>query len=304
MKKIFALIAGVLLFTVHGAVAQTTFLTNGLIDYFPLTGNANDTVGTNNGTAVGATLTTDRFGNSNNAYSFNGTSYISCPDTGLPSGNAPRTVCLWLEIVSFDGVQITYPFGYGSGDTSTSAFYPYIYNLDSGNPFIGIGPTAVGGGAPWYGPQTDVWYQLAVTYSNSVATLYINGSQVSQESRIYATTLTGGFFIGGNFQSSLGPPTFIGAINDVRIYNRALSSSEISQLYVFESGVITGIGTAPVITIPGTNGEVFTLQYETNLNSGVWQNLVTNIVLQSNSFQYIDASAIGQPQRFYRTIPQ
>jgi hypothetical protein len=50
---------------------------NGLVGYWPFNGNANDISGNaNNGTNNGATLTTDRFGNSNSAYSFDGQSYI------------------------------------------------------------------------------------------------------------------------------------------------------------------------------------------------------------------------------------
>ena len=48
---------------------------NGLVGWWPFTGNANDLSGFgNNGTVNGATLTTDRFGNANQAYSFNGVS--------------------------------------------------------------------------------------------------------------------------------------------------------------------------------------------------------------------------------------
>ena len=48
---------------------------NGLVGYWPFNGNANDASGNvNNGTVTGATLTTDRFGNSNSSYEFNGTS--------------------------------------------------------------------------------------------------------------------------------------------------------------------------------------------------------------------------------------
>src|ERR1017187_5394463 len=60
-----------------------SFLTNGLVAYYPFNGNANDASGNgNNGTVYGATLTTDRFGISNSAYCFNGTShYIEVPST-------------------------------------------------------------------------------------------------------------------------------------------------------------------------------------------------------------------------------
>lgn len=46
---------------------------DGIVTYYDMNGDANDIVGSNNGTVTGATLTTDRFGNSNRAYSFNGT---------------------------------------------------------------------------------------------------------------------------------------------------------------------------------------------------------------------------------------
>jgi hypothetical protein len=49
--------------------------TNGLVGYWPFNGNANDVSGNgNNGVVSGATLTTDRFGAANKAYSFNGSS--------------------------------------------------------------------------------------------------------------------------------------------------------------------------------------------------------------------------------------
>ena len=54
--------------------------TNGLVGWWPFNGNANDESGNgNNGTVNGATLTADRFGNANSAYSFDGVDdYINC----------------------------------------------------------------------------------------------------------------------------------------------------------------------------------------------------------------------------------
>ena len=66
-------LSGVLTLTLALAIparAQTV-PTNGLIAYYPLAGNANDVSGNgNNGTVFGATLTTNRFGDLNSAYSF------------------------------------------------------------------------------------------------------------------------------------------------------------------------------------------------------------------------------------------
>ena len=50
---------------------------SGCVANYPFNGNAEDISGNgNNGTVYGATLTTDRFGNPNSAYNFNGSSYI------------------------------------------------------------------------------------------------------------------------------------------------------------------------------------------------------------------------------------
>src|ERR1039458_1147503 len=76
-----------------------SFLTNGLVLYLPFNGNANDASGNgNNGTVYGATLTADRFGNPNAAYSFNGTSaYIKTPLTNtIFSGDF--TASVWFNV--------------------------------------------------------------------------------------------------------------------------------------------------------------------------------------------------------------
>jgi len=66
-KPIVAAIALTMSATIHAD------LTTGLVAYYPFTGNANDASGNNNnGTVNGATLTADRNGNANSAYSFNG----------------------------------------------------------------------------------------------------------------------------------------------------------------------------------------------------------------------------------------
>ena len=72
-----------ILFSVLGVSQAQLFLTNGLVSFYPFNGNAHDAIGTNNGTIYGAVLSTNRFGKSNSAYLFNGSSsYI---DLGQPT---------------------------------------------------------------------------------------------------------------------------------------------------------------------------------------------------------------------------
>ena len=72
-------------------------LTNGLIAYYPFNGNANDASGNgNNGTVSGAVLATDRFGNTNSCYQFNGTSSkILANISNIPTNAQARTLSLW-----------------------------------------------------------------------------------------------------------------------------------------------------------------------------------------------------------------
>ena len=79
---------------------EVGFDTTGLVGYWQLNGNANDSSGQgNNGTIVGATATTDRFGTANMAMSFNGSNnYIAVASpSGLPTGTSPRTLALWFK---------------------------------------------------------------------------------------------------------------------------------------------------------------------------------------------------------------
>src|SRR3990167_8524330 len=86
------LLIGVLVFN-----SSHASLVDGLVTYYSFDGNANDGSGNgNNGIVNGATLTTDRFGNANSAYDFDGSSTISVANTtslNIPSGQI--TVSVW-----------------------------------------------------------------------------------------------------------------------------------------------------------------------------------------------------------------
>src|SRR5689334_15934420 len=86
-----------------------------LVASYPFNGNANDATGNgHNATVNGPVLTTDRFGNANSAYLFDGIDdFMDADASGLPTGN--RTVSLWFNAdpttISFRPVL----FGYGGG---------------------------------------------------------------------------------------------------------------------------------------------------------------------------------------------
>jgi hypothetical protein len=148
--------------------------------------------------------------------------YVSLPVTGLPSGNAPRSVSVWFRAnnVSSPGWAFTYgtntfgnsfSIGYFSGAMIFSAFG---VNL--------IGPTALNG----------IWYNLAATYDGTTARLYLNGIQVNS-ANLAINTINSVAYIGRqvNFTEYM-----IGNVSKVLLYNRTLSASEISQLFWANNG--------------------------------------------------------------------
>ncbi len=96
--------------------------TDSLTAYFPFNGNANDESGNgNNGIVLDASLTTDRFGNSNGAYYFNGTSsWIGGSADSFPT--AERTVSIWFNSQNLNGGRALLCYGGGVCGTSWDLF--------------------------------------------------------------------------------------------------------------------------------------------------------------------------------------
>ncbi|RKY55315.1 MAG: hypothetical protein DRP89_03575, partial [Candidatus Neomarinimicrobiota bacterium] len=97
LRRYFIRLTIILCFSI--ALGNSYAQNNGLVAYYPFNGNANDESGNgNDGTVNGATLTTDRFGNENSAYSFDGVDdYIMVQDSPeLQFGTNDFTIALWF----------------------------------------------------------------------------------------------------------------------------------------------------------------------------------------------------------------
>src|ERR1700679_2166641 len=99
MKKNYLLVLFCLSFIISNAQVN---LTQGLMAYYPFNGNANDASGNNNNPSFNsATLTSDRLGNANSAYHFNGSEYIQIPNNpGINSTNQ-ISLCAWVRPTGF-----------------------------------------------------------------------------------------------------------------------------------------------------------------------------------------------------------
>jgi len=208
-------------------------LTQGLVGYWPFCGNANDDSGHgNNGTVNGATLTTDRFGNSNSAYDFDGlTSYISGAGVNLPQGDTARTVSLWVKTAGGfsvnTGGQTGAVFDYGTLENN-KRFSVLLVDNDFTNYFS----AAYNDFHPDSSLGNNVWTNIVWVYSATNLKLYLNGVPSSTGTISNLNTTGQNFVIGNTIPNSIGQyEKYKGAIDDIGIWNRALTPSEISQLY-------------------------------------------------------------------------
>jgi Concanavalin A-like lectin/glucanases superfamily/Carboxypeptidase regulatory-like domain/Viral BACON domain len=231
-------------------------VTPGLIAYYPFSGSANDESGNgNNGIVHGAALTQDRFGNPNGAYSFDGqSSYIAVPDSPTLDITGPITIAAWIKPTVASGTYIV-----TKGDPTVGG---NVYDLD-------IYPGQVrslfhyqGGGSATRGATgatnivSGTWQHVAVTWDGATVTVYYNGQPDGTGSFTTGPIITSSMDLEiGRYYGGAPQPYFAGDIDDVRIYNGALSAAEIQALYLYSSGG-TDQESAPLIST-GTYQDYF-----------------------------------------------
>jgi hypothetical protein len=220
-----------------------------LIAYYPFNGNAKDSSGKgNDGTTFNTVLTANRFGKANSAYYFDGSSsYISIKDNNLLRlNNTDFTINYWInldEYIATTGSSVLSknngPYqngwncsvtGYGSAYTRVGKVGRAFYNVSGGDDPWAVGDKIV---------PTRTWTMITVQYSllNQSITFYVNGVLDAVVNNIPTPNplTNANLQIGKNVYndpSGLTPPYYVkGAVDDIRIYRRALSSSDILKLY-------------------------------------------------------------------------
>jgi hypothetical protein len=136
--------------------------------------------------------------------------------------------------------------------------------------------------------------------------VYVNG--VSQAALTNSIPLPRGY-IGAGYSSSSAKIVdyMLGGVDEILLFNRALSTSEISNIYAAGSaGLVrapeftgtTNLGGGQVrLSLRGQTAKNFTLYSSINLSN--WTSLGP-LANPTGATQYIDAGAAGAPQKFYR----
>jgi pimeloyl-ACP methyl ester carboxylesterase len=202
-------------------------LNTGLVAYYPFSGNANDASGNgNNGVVFNATLTTDRFGNANSAYSFANAAYIGLGSpTYLQFTTQDFSVCSWALFNSGGGLNpriISYCGDCGYELLTLGTNWERTIGCKIGSSF-----------SLWSSSMypTGVWYHVAATRHGTQILLYINGVLSAQDTATLNLSYPSNYDLRIGMKGNPLHDWWAGEIDDVRVYNRALSASEIQQLY-------------------------------------------------------------------------
>lgn len=236
--------------TIYGATWSTdTPINDGLIAYYPFNGNANDESGNgNNGIVYGATLTTDKFGNENSAFNFDGIDdYIEVSDNStLDLTNF--SIVLWTKIEPSDSIfhsnkHIIWINKGGWGLDSPGMNANYSISVVDSNYQVGFEDNNGEDNVIW--DNSDIlpnwWFNIAITFDGNILKSYIDGIEIdSLITNTLPETNNLPLRIGlnatpGYFQDEF----FKGIIDDIRIYNRALTDDEIDSLFHLNGWDIT-----------------------------------------------------------------
>lgn len=249
--------------------AETAFNTNiiqevspdNLVAYWKFDGDATDAsgnghdgtlktgwVGTSVATATDGgtlpTLTTDRNGVANMAYAFNNGAYIEVPYAASLRPSS-FTISVWVKVATASAGNYIFSLDRWNGYKFQlqSNNFPFLtINTDAGDHDVDDNPGAVAIGT---------WSQIAVSYTSGTVTFYINGALVktviSPGNPLPLSTIVN-LAIGNempksayNFTDSSSPQYFYGAsyfmgsIDDLRLYNKVLTDSEVHSIYIMES---------------------------------------------------------------------
>ncbi len=200
-------------------------LATGLVAFYPFNGNAKDQSGNgHHATVHGAQLTADRSGNAERAYRFDGVDdYLAV--NNFPVLDNTFTYAAWLQVTGH--AQHHQSFGaHGEGGAvgetwnfGCNSFYKYWDMFDRTNRTWQVGMEICSN-----------WTHVAIVYDKTERRIYVNGRLAGTQpittpiAHGTSSTLRIGTLVPGDQQ-------FGGAIDDVRIYNRALAVSEIRQIY-------------------------------------------------------------------------
>ncbi|MFA4922027.1 MAG: LamG-like jellyroll fold domain-containing protein, partial [Candidatus Neomarinimicrobiota bacterium] len=203
--------------------------------YYPFAGNADDQSGQNNhGTVNGADLTANRFGNPNSAYYFNGTSdNIRVPNSVSLNFTKAITVSFWMNPATLYADRESYPISHGNWENRWKiSIIPqkkirWTVKTTTGVKDLDSDITV----------NVNQWYHVVGLYDGANFDLYVDGELSGHTTFSGDINTTSIDLMIGQCLPAESQYNFKGVIDDVRIYDYALSIGEISKLFSEPSAI-------------------------------------------------------------------
>jgi hypothetical protein len=194
---------------------------SGLVARYKFENNANDTTGTYNLSTYSGTPSYSTTVKKEGSYSLYLDGATSLKYSSFPWTSTGITMAAWVYLDSSASATITYPSAVDLLGTS-------IYcEQATGNLLVSVQNNAV---TPAYtGTTFNTWVHAVLTYDGSTMKLYVNGNLIS--TRSIDLTISGIHdLLISNYYAD-GTSFWKGYIDDVQIYNRALTAAEITSIY-------------------------------------------------------------------------
>jgi hypothetical protein len=211
---------------------------SGLGAWYPGDGNANDIQGTNNGTLAGSG-TTFPVGEVGQAFSFSGSGYVSVNNSSSLNPTAAMTVDAWVKTTnsSVEGSLMS-KFQHSNGAASDDSYYLGINGVGSPGTLRWQLDTPLGDfilNSPTLNIFDGQFHHVAATYDGSLMVIYVDGQSVASRSANGAIqTTTTPLYLGAAIDASVVGATgrfFVGQLDEVDIFNRALTQTEIQSIF-------------------------------------------------------------------------
>ncbi len=226
-----------------GMTHNDSDITTALSLYFPFDGNTADVSGNgNNGSSSGALFTADKWGNPNSAYLFNGMSnFITVPNSPSLNPTDQLTITMWIRADSLldNYMDILVKGGIATANYSNREYA--LYTKQHVPPYYYFELKSAGDGSgqhemeSYFYPVPGQWVFIAavVDRKNHLMQFYSDGVLTNQVGDSYSTfNVNSSFLIIGWSEEGLSQVApFKGAMDNLRIYTRALTASQIQFLY-------------------------------------------------------------------------
>ena len=249
MKRHIILAITVLAFLTTTTSVFAAVTTDGLVAYYPFNGNADDQSGNgHDATVYGATLISDRFGASGNAYSFDGIDDYIAVDYTAAFQLPVITLSAWVRPTIDLSAATSVASIAGRGEdfvTDRAAFNLLVAHPAApwGNG-VSVLYESSGGGDRTFGtdvyPEMGKWTHLVASRdAGGLLSIYSDGSLIGQWSSTadpaascFQDLLIGAYWYVPTPATAVITNFFTGAIDDVMIFNRALSPGEVADISV------------------------------------------------------------------------